>query len=1163
MGSVKRTEPKGTRLTDIVFSWSIADVLKRDLYKHKVMEIPKTFSTTGDYMKSFIFPLIEETHADLLSNIKSVSRAPTCKILDVHISKDYEPPKDLYYDIFFKRDTENDRVNEPEVGNTENDKGMYEPEAGDLIALTEGRPKCINDLNTSKRPYLVALVHKKGASDFDKLTILSSKPIIFNREMKEDKKRETLFAVYLTNMTTNIRIWKALNSELEGRNMNIIRSVLLPTDSTFGANCTRCQSEENMSTGISNARDAVSSFKLNDSQKDAIVSCIATRECYHQNSVKLIWGPPGTGKTKTVASLLVALFRMKCRTLTCAPTNVAVIGVTARLMGLVRDALEYSTYGLGDIVLFGNGERMKIDDHDELSDVFLDNRVSILANCLSGWKNNVVSMICLLEKSEEQYQLYLEKEKEKEKEKERDDDGDDKEEEEVEVKVEGVFGDEKLHSSREKKDNICDHDDFMRKEKNLKKAVAQILKENNNKEEIDKPLSRSKNQLKCDEKEKGEASDKGDAILTYEVFVKKEFNYIGNQLTLIIKNLYTHMPTSFVSLEVVEKMVKALGLLESIRELLNGVAFASEGLREVLNRSEHVGNRVKHLTKLQLDQTECLQILKYLSETFSTPNFSDYYKIRDFCLQNAYLIFCTVSSSVKLHTEGMTPLELLVIDEAAQLKESESTIPLQLPGLRHAILVGDERQLPAMVQSKISGDAGFGRSLFERLVLLGHKTHLLNVQYRMHPSISLFPNKEFYGKQISDAPNVKESTYERHFLQGKMYGSYSFINVTDAKEDLGGHSRKNMVEVAVVAEIVANLYRESVARKQKVSIGCISPYKAQVLAIQEKLGKKYNSDAESDFSVNVRSIDGFQGSEEDVIIISTVRSNASGEVGFLSNHQRTNVSLTRARYCLWILGNEETLTDRGSIWSKLVMDAKARDCFFNANEDGNLAQAIITALIELNQLDTLLNMNSLLFREARWKVCFSNDFLRTMAKIRDLKTSKEVLSLLTKLSSGWRRPQEDKILSDMNGVSSQLLEKYNVNGQQNLIWTVSILRENSNFIQVLMVWDVVPLSKIPELAKRLDIIFGDLSEATMNLCIHKSVEGGLVVPMKWPADSSADWKNARAMTDSIEVLQSQFASLSVSDAAGSSSSSTSYRTHMNTKIKSGANTFWPKKTNRW
>jgi len=80
---------------------------------------------------------------------------------------------------------------------------------------------------------------------------------------------------------------------------------------------------------------------------------------------------------------------------------------------------------------------------------------------------------------------------------------------------------------------------------------------------------------------------------------------------------------------------------------------------------------------------------------------------------------------------------------------------------------------------------------------------------------------------------------------------------------------------------------------QKLSVGVVSPYTAQVFAIQDKLGKAY--EISNDFSVKVKSIDGFQGGEEDIIIISTVRSNRSGSVGFLSNHQRTNVALTRAK----------------------------------------------------------------------------------------------------------------------------------------------------------------------------------------------------------------------------------------------------------------------------
>ena len=98
--------------------------------------------------------------------------------------------------------------------------------------------------------------------------------------------------------------------------------------------------------------------------------------------------------------------------------------------------------------------------------------------------------------------------------------------------------------------------------------------------------------------------------------------------------------------------------------------------------------------------------------------------------------------------------------------------------------------------------------MFQRLVLLGKNKNLLNVQHRMHPSISLFPNRVFYENQILDGPNVRERRYERRFLQGNMFGSYSFINIAHGKEEFDySHSLKNMVEVAVASEIVASLFK--------------------------------------------------------------------------------------------------------------------------------------------------------------------------------------------------------------------------------------------------------------------------------------------------------------------------------------------------------------------
>lgn len=98
--------------------------------------------------------------------------------------------------------------------------------------------------------------------------------------------------------------------------------------------------------------------------------------------------------------------------------------------------------------------------------------------------------------------------------------------------------------------------------------------------------------------------------------------------------------------------------------------------------------------------------------------------------------------------------------------------------------------------------------------------------------------------------------------------------------------------------------------------------------------------------------------------------------------------------------------------------------------------------------------------------------------------------MLAKLASGWRQPQEERDLIVLDGISSQLLEIYNVKDDENyLVWTVDILKEDENYIQVMKVWDVVPLSDVTELAKRLDILFGSYTGDKMQKCKHRSVDG--------------------------------------------------------------------------
>lgn len=176
-------------------------------------KIPYTFDSPTDYKQSFILPLLEETHSDLYSSLQGVSQAPFCEVSKVERdSKQFKLPKALFYQISLKTTPDNN--------------GKYDPEPGDLIAFTDVKPKRVSDLNTQKCPYNVAYVVAPKDEFSGEVSVLSSKPMFEFGFRKNDNKK--LYAVNLMNMTTNIRIWKGLNSQSEGEHLDIIKKVLQP-----------------------------------------------------------------------------------------------------------------------------------------------------------------------------------------------------------------------------------------------------------------------------------------------------------------------------------------------------------------------------------------------------------------------------------------------------------------------------------------------------------------------------------------------------------------------------------------------------------------------------------------------------------------------------------------------------------------------------------------------------------------------------------------------------------------------------------------------------------------------------------------------------------------------------------------------------------------------
>ncbi len=274
-------------------------------------------------------------------------------------------------------------------------------------------------------------------------------------------------------------------------------------------------------------------------------------------------------------------------------------------------------------------------------------------------------------------------------------------------------------------------------------------------------------------------------------------------------------------------------------------------------------------------------------------------------MNTARVVACTLAGAANRVLDGMK-FHTLVVDEAAQALEAAVWIPLQK--CHRLILAGDHRQLPPTVKSAAAAKGGLGKTLME--ILAEEKPEcvsLLNVQYRMNEAIARFSSEMFYGGQLESAPEVKT----RGILDFDTPVSWIDSSAVDSKEEFVGdtYGRINRAEAVLtlntLKKYIADIGKERLL-DENIDMGVISPYKAQVQLLRRMFGRDaFLRPFKSRITVNT--VDGFQGQERDIIVISLVRANEDGNIGFLSDIRRMNVAITRARMKLFILGNAETL----------------------------------------------------------------------------------------------------------------------------------------------------------------------------------------------------------------------------------------------------------------
>ncbi|HRM88295.1 MAG TPA: AAA domain-containing protein [Prevotella sp.] len=300
----------------------------------------------------------------------------------------------------------------------------------------------------------------------------------------------------------------------------------------------------------------------------------------------------------------------------------------------------------------------------------------------------------------------------------------------------------------------------------------------------------------------------------------------------------------------------------------------------------------------------------------------------------ARVIACTLVGSAHHLLEGMK-FGTLFIDEAAQALEAACWIPMKRAS--RVILAGDHCQLPPTVKSIAALRAGLGKTLMERIAENKPEVvTLLKIQYRMNDEIMRFSSDWFYGGKVESAPQIKyrsvlDYDHPITWIDTSNEENQITIEGEDAPEDPASASsaanqnsdlnfkeqfvgesfgRINKAEAELtlltLAEYFTKIGKQRVL-EERIDVGIISPYRAQVQYLK-KLIKKYEFFKPYRRLISVNTVDGFQGQERDVILISLVRSNDEGQIGFLKDLRRMNVAMTRARMKLIILGNKDTMT---------------------------------------------------------------------------------------------------------------------------------------------------------------------------------------------------------------------------------------------------------------
>ncbi len=316
------------------------------------------------------------------------------------------------------------------------------------------------------------------------------------------------------------------------------------------------------------------------------------------------------------------------------------------------------------------------------------------------------------------------------------------------------------------------------------------------------------------------------------------------------------------------------------------------------------------------EMAEWIKIQKNINKLYDEKNKKTEIIMNDI-LDNAEIIFATNSACGGEFLENRT-FDVAFIDEAAQAMEPSTLIPYIKA--KRVVFAGDHKQLPPTI---LSNDEKLKISMFERFsAIYPSAMHTLGVQYRMNKKINDFPSCEFYDCKVKTDKSVENITILDLGIDIDDYGKEEPLVFIDTcgkfleKSKKDSPSKYNPLE----AEFVKDMVKRFLEKGKEEFIGVITPYKDHEEYIKSILEKENIKDVE------VKSVDGFQGREKEIIILSLVRANSKEEIGFLSDIRRLNVAITRAKRKLIIVGDTKTLSSNET-YKRLIDYIKEKGFF--------------------------------------------------------------------------------------------------------------------------------------------------------------------------------------------------------------------------------------------